>query len=219
MIKLLIYDLDGTLIDSLGDISASINWMLKELKFPALPEKQIGSFVGKGVHNLVRNVLREGSPKKEEPGEKLIERAVQLYRSRYQDHLLDETQLFPSVLEVLEHFKSKKQAVITNKPGDFSVQILRALKVESYFFRVIGGEVAKKPSPEPVLELMRLAGACPSEAVLIGDSDIDIQTAQNAGIKVIAVTHGFSKREELKTPRPDFLVDGFYELIRCPLLQ
>ena len=87
MIKLLIYDLDGTLVDSLNDIAGSVNWTLEELGFRALPEKQIGSFVGKGVRNLIQMVLQESAEPKGKPDEKLLERAIELYRNHYQKHL------------------------------------------------------------------------------------------------------------------------------------
>ena len=217
MIKLLIYDLDGTLIDSCKDIANGVNWALKGLGFRALSEKQISSFVGKGVRNLMQMVLQESSQRKEKPDEKLLERAIKLYRNHYQHHLLDKTKLFPSVREVLEHFKGRKQAVITNKPEDFSRQILNGLGIASYFFCVIGGDrtFPKKPSPEPVLEIMKLARALPSETVLVGDSDIDVQTGKNAGIKTIAVTYGFGSHQEIRHSNPDLILDDLQELIGC----
>lgn len=220
MIKLLIYDLDGTLIDSTQDIGNSVNWTLNQLGFRKLPVKQIASFIGKGVRNLMTMSLKEGSPDGCGPREKFLRRAIKLYRARYAKHLLDETKLFDSVREVLEHFEDRKQAILTNKPEDFSGQILRGLGIDSYFFRLIGENQAfpKKPFPKSVLDIMKSARALPHQTVVIGDSEIDIQTGKNAGVKTIAVTYGLSDRSELERARPDYILNRPSELITCPLL-
>lgn len=226
MIKLLIYDLDGTLIDSCQDIGNAVNWTLKEMGFEELPLKQISSFVGRGVTNLMTGVLKEslrqkGTQSEEIKIEKWLERSIKLYRARYGKHLLDETKLYPSVQIALEHFKDRKQAVITNKPEGFSNEILRALKIDSYFFRVIGGDqkFPRKPAPEPVLEIMKSAQVCPEETVLIGDSAIDVETGKNAKIKTIAVTYGFSSPDEIKRAAPDLILADLSELLKCQLLK
>ncbi|MBI4372532.1 MAG: HAD-IA family hydrolase [Candidatus Omnitrophica bacterium] len=224
MIKLLIYDLDGTLIDSRRDIANAVNWALKELGLKEIQMEKIISFVGRGVTDLMRNVLTETLGGEGSAGathaSPLLRRSIKLYRGRYAEHLLDETQLFPSVRAVLEHFKGRKQGVITNKPAGFSQEILLRLGVEAYFFRMIGGdqEFAKKPSPEPVFEMMKSAQVSSDETVLIGDSTIDIETARNAKVKVIAAAYGFENKAGLENLRPDFMVNDFSELIQCPLL-
>ena len=215
MIKLLIYDLDGTLIDSRADIANSVNWALQELGFKALPKEQVSSFVGSGVRRLMEQVLEKAAP----PGNDALERAITLYRKRYAEHLLDETKLYLSVPEVLEHFKARKQAVITNKPEGFSKEILKGLGVDSYFFRLIGGdqEFPKKPDPAPVLEVISHARVRPEETVFIGDSDIDIETGKNAKIQTIAVTYGFGALSEIKHAKPDFIFHDLRELLTCPI--
>ena len=219
MIRLLIYDLDGTLIDSGKDIANCVNRALKELGLSELPEQRINFFVGKGARNLLENVLPEVL--NEKPSEQFVDQTLKLYRNYYRKHLLDETKLFPFVKEVLKHFESKKQAVITNKSEDFSRQILAGLGVESYFFRIVGGEQAfpKKPSPEAVFDIMKSAPALAHETVLIGDSDVDIQTGKNAGIKTIAVTYGFSNHEEIRRSKPDVILHDLRELMSHPLLK
>ena len=217
MIKLLIYDLDGTLIDSGQDIASSVNWMLQELNFKKLSVEQISSHVGEGVAHLMKSVLTLSGA---HPDEKLVEQAAKIYRGRYANHLLDQTKLYPSVARVLEHFKSRKQAVITNKPEGFSQEILRGLKVDSYFFRIIGGDQTfqKKPSPEAVFELMRLVSVGLEETVFIGDSQIDIQTGKNAGIHTVGVTYGFKDTNHIKEAKPDFVMHNLSELVSCPIL-
>ena len=219
MTKLLIYDLDGTLIDSAQDIANAVNWTLKEMGLRRLSLDEIRSFIGTGVEELMRRTLDEALSGEKTLGEEnevaaLLERSSQLYRSHYASHLLDETQLYPSVRMVLEYFKDRKQAVITNKPEGFSRKILRGLGIDSYFFRVIGGDQAfpKKPAPAAVLEIVGSAGIGPAEAVLIGDSAIDIETGKNAGVKTVAVTYGFRSRPEIERAQPDLIVGDLSEL-------
>ena len=235
MSKLIIYDLDGTLIDSRRDIVQAVNWTLEQLGFSTLPSDRICTFVGNGVKNLMQQVLtdvgagpcacpesvedqRIGQPRGVAP---TLEKSIKLFRQRYGEHLLDETRLYPAVAKVLEFFKQKKQAVITNKPEDFSVRILQGLGIDSYFFSVVGGDNAfrKKPAPEAVFEILRRAEVSRENAVLVGDTDIDVQTGRNAGIKTIGVTYGFGKSDELKKAEPDYLLNDLEELITCPLLQ
>lgn len=222
MIKLLIYDLDGTLIDSRRDIADSVNWTLRELGLAELPIEIVSDFVGNGVKNLIEQSLEAASPKNQATHGKLpsLKKSIKLFRGRYGEHLLDHTCLYPSVRKVLEFFKGRKQAVITNKPENFSLEILKGLGVETYFHQVIGGDKGfpKKPAPEPVFELLETCRVKREEAVLIGDSDTDIKTGRNAGVKTIAVTYGFGKRPALEAAQPDFILEDLEELVECPLM-
>ena len=217
MIKLIIYDLDGTLIDSRRDIADAVNWTLKELGLGELPMERVSAFVGSGVKNLMRHALEET---KVEPSP-FLGRSIKLFRRRYGEHLLDHTLLYPPVRKVLEFFKERKQAVITNKPEDFSLEILQGLGIHSYFFRVVGGDrgFPKKPAPESLLEILRETRTSPQEAILVGDSAIDIETGRNAGVKTLGVTYGFGSREEIQRSRPDGILDDLEELIPCRLLK
>lgn len=223
MIRLIIYDLDGTLIDSRLDIAHAVNWTLKELGLlgaaerSPLPVEQISGFIGNGVRNLMKQAL-EALGTVLEPS---LERSIKLFRRRYGEHLLDETKLYPSVRKVLEFFRDRKQAVLTNKPEEFSLEILRGLQIDSYFFRVIGGGQGfpKKPAPEPVREILRSAEIRPEEAILVGDSALDVETGRNAGVKTAAVTYGFGRREAIKRAGPDFILEDLEELMQCPLLK
>ncbi|MBI1977572.1 MAG: HAD-IA family hydrolase [Candidatus Omnitrophica bacterium] len=220
MIKLLIYDLDGTLIDSCQDIASCVNRTLGELGFRALPVEIISSYVGKGVRSLMTSVLSTGLSHAKIPEDKMIDRAIKLYKGYYAKHLLDETKLFPSVQAVLEHFKDRKQAVMTNKPEAFSHTILRGLGVDHYFFRLLGGDSGfpKKPAPEPILHLIELVRVSPQEAVLIGDSEIDVETGKRAGIRTVAVTYGFSSKPIIEQAKPDFIYSDLNEIVDCPIL-
>ena len=216
MIKLIIYDLDGTLINSSKDISNSVNWAMKELELPELPESRIRSYVGSGVIPLLREVLKEVSGRPE-----LLDRAVALYKSQYSEHLLDETKLYPEVETVLKFFKNRKQAIITNKTTAFSHRILKGLGINSYFFEIIGGDqtLPKKPAPDSVFSLMNSASARPEETVFIGDSTIDIETAKNAGIKSIIVTYGFDSRASIESAKPDFILGRLGEVLNLDLMK
>ena len=216
-IKLLVYDLDGTLIDSRQDIANAVNGTLTELGLKNLPAEAIAAFVGSGVTHLMGQALGEVT----DDGARYLERSIKLFRRRYGEHLLDQTQAYPSVRKVLEFFKARKQAVITNKPEGFSQTILRGLGIDSYFFRIVGGDQGfpKKPDPKALLDILKTAGVSSAEALLIGDSAIDVETGRNAGVKTAAVTYGFGKRNEIEKSRPDFLWDDLEELFRCPLLK
>jgi phosphoglycolate phosphatase len=217
MIRLLLYDLDGTLIDSRLDISNSVNWTLQELGFTPLPVERVSDFVGNGVVNLMRKALEEIGAR----NDRLLERSIKLFRRRYGEHLLDQTRLYPSVRKVLEFFKDRKQAVLTNKPEAFSHTILRGLGIDSFFFKVVGGDQGfpKKPAPEPVLEILSAAGVSRGEAILVVDSATDVETGRNAGVKSVAVTYGFGRVEEIQKSQPDLILNDLEELTRCPLLR
>ena len=218
MIKLIVYDLDGTLIDSSRDIADAVNWVLQNIGLKGLPPEQIRSFVGSGVTHLMRQVLENTSSP---APASLLDRSIRLFRRRYAEHLLDQTVLYPSVRKVLEFFKDRRQAVVTNKPHEFSLQILKGLGVDSYFCEVIGGDQGfpKKPAPEVLLEILRRTSVLPQESVFVGDSAIDVETGQKAGVKTLAVTYGFGKREEIEASRPSLLLEDLEELIPCPLLK
>ena len=202
---LLIFDLDGTLIDYRKDIAGSINRMLAALNLPPKEESLIATYVGNGVANLIRHSLGEGY-------EKLSGRALKIFKHDYDAHLLDYTRLYPDVSNVLEKLGAVPKAVITNKPLSFSEKILKGLSVRGHFNFVLGGDMAfpKKPAPESVLHLMKEARQSRKDKVLIvGDSCLDIQTGKNAGIKTCAVTYGFGARHELEAAKPDYVIDKF----------
>jgi len=217
MIRLIVYDLDGTLIDSRLDIANAVNATLLELGWREIAVEKVSSFVGGGVKNLMRLALEEAGAE----ARGLSERAIKMFRRRYGEHLLDHTRLYPAVPRVLEFFKDRLQAVITNKPESFSRTILKGLKIDSYFFRVLGGDggFPKKPAPEPLLEIVRSARIPAEEAVLVGDSAMDVETGRNAGVKTITVTYGFGSRQEIENARPDFILDDLEELKTCPILK
>lgn len=216
MVKLIIYDLDGTLIDSRHDIANAVNGTLTELGLAELSVEQISSFVGNGVTPLMRRALWEAGAQHAVP---LLERSIKLFRCRYSEHLLDNTRLYPSVPGVLEFFRQREQAVVTNKPEEFSLAILKGLGIDSYFLRIIGGDCGfpKKPDPGAVLTLMHQGGILPGETLLVGDSAMDVETGKNASVYTAAVTYGFGSRAEIENSHPHFLLDDLAELTQLSL--
>ncbi len=207
-VRLIVYDLDGTLVDTRKDIARAANHMRARMELPPLPEKEICSYVGLGLKRLVESCLKTEHPAKVEEGTKI-------YRAFYAEHLLDHAVLYPGVTEVLEHFRRRRQAVITNKPNPYSRQILEALGVAGYFTEIIAGdsEYPKKPDPESLLAVMRREGAAPAATLLVGDSPIDVETGSKAGVLTVGVAQGFCGRAELERAGPDHLVEGFPELL------
>lgn len=208
MLKLIFYDLDGTLVDTREDIARSANAMLAQMELPRLEHSEIAGYVGRGVHHLISGCLKSSDPKK-------VEKAIKLYRKHYSEHMLDHSRLYPGVLEMLKHFKHLPQIVFTNKPNPFSADMLKALGVAEYFQEILAGdcEYPKKPDPSAVLAMMKRFSASPDETLFVGDSLVDMETAGNSGVRAAAVTHGFSTREELQSAAPEKIAGDFFELL------
>lgn len=208
MKRLIIYDLDGTLVDTREDIARAANHMLTAFNVPCLDRPTIESFVGKGLHHLIKSCLKTEDAKQ-------IEKGSRVYREYYAKHMLDHTALYPGAREVLEYFKERLQAVITNKPNPYSRQILEALGVAGYFVEIVAGDTdyPKKPDPTAVLSIMKREKVEADETLFVGDSLIDIETGRNAGIETIVISHGFESEEALQSANPAGLVSGFRELL------
>ena len=202
------YDLDGTLVDTRRDIADAANHMRARMGLAPLLEKEICGTVGLGLKRLVESCLKTKDPAR-------VEEGTQIYRAFYAAHLLDHTALYPGVTEVLEHFRPRRQAVITNKPDPYSRQILESLGVAGYFLEIVAGDSGypKKPDPESLLAIMRREGADAGAALFVGDSPIDIETGSKAGVLTVGVAQGFCDRAELERAAPDHLVEGFPELL------
>jgi len=211
-IKLLVFDLDGTLVDSKADLTKSINAMLRHYQRPELPEEVIGSYVGDGAPMLVRRAL--GDPQDEH----FVQDALKFFMTFYREHKLDHTYVYDGVMEALQALRASnpglKMAVLSNKPVMPSRGICDGLNLSEFFVQIYGGNSfeTKKPDPEGALTLLDEAAVRPEESVMIGDSQNDVLTAQNAGMWSLGVTYGFSP-ESLKIHPPDVLVDTVRELV------
>ncbi|HOW58165.1 MAG TPA: HAD-IA family hydrolase [Candidatus Omnitrophota bacterium] len=209
MKKLILYDLDGTLVDTRRDIINSVRYALQTLNGPQLTDDEIKDCVGTGLHALIKKVFRTED-------EKLADKGSKTYREHYKLHMLDHTQLYPGAKEFLEYFKNRKQAVITNKPNPYSSQILEALGVAHYFIAILAGDngLPFKPDPAAIHHLMDETGATETETLFVGDSQIDIEAARNAGVEIVTLSHGFVSEPVLREAKPDYLVSDFSELLR-----
>lgn len=207
-LKLLIFDLDGTLVDSRQDLIQSVNAMLQHFHRPELPGDAIASYVGDGAPMLVRRAL--GDPD-EEP---FVQEALEYFLSYYRVHKLDNTHLYPGIKEALEAIRDRddaerRMAVLSNKPVNPSRAIVDALGLGEFFVRVYGGNSfhTKKPDPLGVRTLLEETGTRSDEAIIVGDSSIDVITGRNAELWTCGVTYGFSPRTLDDAP-PDVLVDS-----------
>lgn len=214
MMELIVYDLDGTLVDTQEDITASANHMLAQLGRPPAAVDQVRQGVGRGIAYLVAQCLGG----EEDP--ELLAKAMRLYRAHYAEHMLDRSRLFPGARDVLEHFKDRRQAVLTNKPNPYSRELLRGLGVDGYFTEIIGGGddgLPKKPDPAALLGLMERAAAVPERTLFIGDSPVDVETGKRAGVMTVAVAHGFCDAEDVLEAGPDRFAGDFGVLLALAL--
>ena len=210
----MLFDLDGTLIDSRTDLANSINLMLRDLGRPALDEATVGGFVGDGVRVLVRRCLTATDPHHQPPSADLHARGVELMHRHYAEEMFKTTRLYPQVAETLAALNNKLKAVVTSKESRFTKQILEQFDISSYFHAIVGGDTtpARKPDPAPVLEALRLLDGSAADAVMIGDSENDINAGRAAGTRTCGVTFGFRTADQLRVCEPDALVDRFDQL-------
>jgi len=213
-VEYLLFDLDGTLIDSLGDLTATINLMLRDLDRPPLSPEQISAFIGNGIPTTVHRALTATHPNHEPPTADLHTLAIATVHKHYANEMLNTTTLFPNVIETLEHFHGKRLGVVTSKEVHFTHLMLDHFGIAKYFAAIVGGDTtpARKPDPRPVLEALRLLKATPDAAVMIGDSEIDIIAGRNAGTRTCAVTFGYRTAEQLRVTEPDVMIDRFEQL-------
>jgi phosphoglycolate phosphatase len=209
-VRALIFDLDGTLIDSKLDLSLAVNRMLAHMGRQPLEHETIYSYVGHGAPMLVRRALGLAATDRE------VDEALGYFLSDYRAHMLDHTVTYPGVREGLELLKEHPMAVLTNKPVRFSQGILDGLGIARYFRYVYGGNsfATKKPDPEGVRVLLRDWALGPREAMMVGDSEVDVRTARNAGTWACAVSYGLGA-EGLRGYPPDLLLDSLTELPAC----
>jgi len=207
---LIIFDLDGTLIDSSTDLAISMNATRAHFGLAPLDPNLIYSYVGNGAAVLVRCAMGLTAP------EDKVQEALQFFLKFYRAHALEHTKLYPGVREMVEtlYREEHKLAVLTNKPVRISFDIIGALRLQKCFFHVYGGDSfrSKKPDPIGVHELMSEAGVAASETLLVGDSAVDVQTARNAGIRSCGVSWGFQP-EAFQIEPPDMLIHEPRQLI------
>ncbi|HVP53985.1 MAG TPA: HAD hydrolase-like protein [Candidatus Eisenbacteria bacterium] len=214
-IKLLLFDLDGTLIDSEKDLAASVNAMLRHFGRKELPLEVIDTYIGDGAPMLIRRAL--GDP----AHATFLQEALNFFLHYYREHKLDTTRAYEGIEEALRQVaiydgRVRHLAVLTNKPVRVSRDILAGLGLSQHFFQSYGGNSfeTKKPDPFGAQTLMHEAGATAEETVMVGDSQVDVLTARNANLWSIGVTYGFAPHT-LERTHPDILVDTPRELAQA----
>jgi phosphoglycolate phosphatase len=221
-IKLVIFDLDGTLIDSRLDLVHSVNAALRHIGRPELPEEVIASYVGDGAPILIQRALQG-----ETVDEAVVRKGLEFFLSYYREHKLDHTTVYPGIAEALAAIQNsgngassatssetqRKLAVLTNKPVVPSRAIVEALGLGKYFSQIYGGNsfATKKPDPEGALKLLAEMNVRPEQAAIVGDSHVDIRTGRNAALWTVGVSYGFAPHT-LEAEHPDVLIDQPVEL-------
>lgn len=224
---LLVFDLDGTLVDSRVDLCNSVNATLAHYGKPKLPEDVIASYIGEGAGTLVRRSLAHAhviAGEDDPHDDAFVDEALAWFIGFYKVHVLDYTYVYPGVMEALRTIRERRpelpMAVLTNKPVMPSRRICEHFGMDAYFFANYGGNsfATKKPQPEGLLRLMREARAKPEETVMVGDSHVDVETARNCGAKALGCLYGLSP-ETLRKAEPDAMCEGAGEWVALLGLQ
>ncbi len=206
-VDLLIFDLDGTLADTKDDIATAVNLTLRDFGLPEKPPEVVYGYVGDGVRRLLQRAFEDAPPER-------YREALHVFRRHYLDHLLDTTRLYEGVEETLAWFGGKKKAVVTNKPIEYTRNILDGLRMSTRFDLILGGEdsLPLKPDPAMVVSAIERLAVSRDRTVMIGDSLNDIQAARSAGVKTCGVGYGLGDPEVLRAAGPDFFCDRLVDL-------
>ena len=201
------FDLDGTLADTGRDLAISLNYTRSCLDLAPLEERWVYGQVGRGVEHLLRSCLPEGHQER-------FREAMGLFLGHYENHLLDNTVLYPHVREALDYFDTKRRVVVSNKLRGLTVSVLKGLGIRDCFDAILGGDsiVNKKPDPEPLNRVLSRFEIRPEKALMVGDSGTDVEAGKRAGVYTCGVTYGLGKREELIRAGPDILIDDIEQL-------
>jgi phosphoglycolate phosphatase len=213
-VELMLFDLDGTLIDTLGDLTASLNQMLSDFGRPPLTREAIAGIIGNGIPVTVYRCLTVTHPNQEPPGDGMHAEAIRLMHEHYAGAMLNTTALYPNVAETLGHFRHKRKAVVTSKEARFTHQMLDHFGIAQHFDAIVGGDTvpARKPDPWPVREAIKLLGGAAADAVMIGDSENDVIAGRGAGALTCAASYGYRTAGQLAETSPDAMISRFDEL-------
>lgn len=208
----LLFDLDGTLVDSSEDLATSVNLTLAEAGLATLARGRVVGFVGEGVVKLLERSLAASLLRAPSPSE--VEVGVNAFKRHYAQHLVERTRPYAGVEEMLSRFSGLPLAVVTNKPAEHTNGILEGLGLRRRFRAVLGGDSLpeRKPHPAPLLEAARLCGVPPARCLMVGDSRVDVLAGRAALMKTCGFTGGFRGRRELEEAGADFLIKHFEEL-------
>lgn len=206
-VDLIIFDLDGTLVDSMDGIVNAINFTLKNLSLKEKGKQEISSYVGRGVEYLIRKSLGNEQ-------DVLLKKALPIYEEYFRKHAIDNSTLYSNVKEALEYFKNKRKIIITNRKRESAILTLRALGVYGYFEDIMGGDdlVCMKPSSCPLEMAVNRLDVNKEKAIIVGDMDIDILAGKRAGVITCGVTYGIGKEDDIIKAKPDFIIDDIIKL-------
>jgi phosphoglycolate phosphatase len=205
-IKLIIFDLDGTLVDTSRDITNALNYALNPYGLKDLTVEDTIKMVGEGITRLIEKILGD---EKSQMKEEVIKRFLEYYS----EHLTDYSSIYPHVRETLEKLDGYKKAIISNKREYLSTKLLEKLDLLKYFDLVVGSDTVaeRKPSPAPVIYVFTRFGVTPHESMIVGDSNYDIEAGRKAGVKTVAVTYGYRERQYLM--KADYMIDSMVDLL------
>jgi len=206
-IDIIIFDVDGTLVDSRKDIVKAVNFTLRELRLPQKPPRLIISYIGLGIRDLIRRSLGD------QKGQ-FADEALKIFTGFFRRHSADESRLYPHVKETLDYFRNKRKVVVTNRNRESAEITLKKLSISDYFEEVFGGddEDCIKPSACPLDRVCSKLGMDKSKTIIVGDMDIDIKAGKNFNIRTCWVSYGLGKREDVEKIGPDYIINDIIEL-------
>jgi phosphoglycolate phosphatase len=214
-LQLILFDLDGTLVDSVGDLAWCGNAMLQRLGLPVHDEAAARSWVGNGLERFVKRVL-SGQMEAEPPAD-LYRRGLATFNELYAAHASDRSELFPGVIDTLEWLAARapKLACVTNKPEPFTSRLIAEMGLDRYFELVVAGNTTarKKPDPMPLHHAADHFGFDYDRCLMVGDSSNDVRAARAAGFAIVCVPYGYNHGQDIRDSRPDLVVDNLTELI------
>ncbi|HET9122092.1 MAG TPA: phosphoglycolate phosphatase [Acidiferrobacteraceae bacterium] len=215
--RLVLVDLDGTLVDTAPDLSDAVNRTMTDLQRAPWPEAKIATWIGNGVPRLIKRALT--GTLQGEPDAALFERAAALFARHYRAHVADRSQPFPGAVQALAALQQGgyRLVCITNKAEEFTLPLLEALQLRRFFDLVLSGDSLPrcKPDPMPLYHACTHFGVTAQQAVLVGDSESDILAAKAASMPVICVQHGYSQGMDLQSLGPDVQIASLHELPAC----